>query len=884
MALRHFPVAVLCAHLITALTSAERAIDREIDPFHVSALKQSRTPNIFTVPELYSGHRGWRALRRLQASDEDTTTAHLGHRVDHEFLGSTDVGFIDYNVRSLSKHGLVHLGDYHDILEGAQWSCSPVDAGEKVTLPENSRLPERIPVGVTLGAPSGAPQEAVEHLYERLLVVQTEGKAAESFIDFDHTFLDSPAGFPYGSDCSRLIPAMAPLYRITEARKQEAEGSKALIELTLSPAETKDAYHHMDLNMRWTPDTEGEIERRRLAGKDIGVDVRGRRRQLFSDLTKDYRFAVNYDLDAMRVSNPKISILSNGVLDCDNCYAFFKATFVVRFRFCFAYDIGVTGGWIASDMLTTTTGVNALIDGGYGPSGYNNADNKDCRDLAISSAMKNGWYYASMNSDYRFDASILFEAYLEGTAGFGFGLSTMGVSQPGTVGSCPTGATDSSVCEPVSTSFQVPASVAMAVTGVSAEFTIGVGVAALYSGTVDAQASFGVKAAAGSSTTPFKFGGKVNIGSLRRFASSVTTACTPLLTNPTYTNLQNCINAVGSAATGYVTLPLSYSAKPISYKLNTATIQGQIDATLFVTVAAKLFGGVVPLKTSAKFRSLTTVKRGSGSSTTVSALTTAPTSWLRALQTTSGTPDTLQTCPSSSGFATLDQSTGASVGVDAITVGGVLDAFKLGSAITTTLSLFGGILDAQLTPKVVLSQDPGKTANVLSACLPAGKTVQGYVRPPSFSATVGTPGSVITTSGAGSNVQGSEAAPTDETSANSSSSSGVPMVIIIGAAAGGAVVLLAIALIVFFVVRSQRSVGRVNNTAKGSNVIVATTMQQGGVPQSYAVNGQYGGYGGYGSPPPPQPPQQQQQWYANPAAGHGQGQGQRNGAPPIRAF
>jgi hypothetical protein len=243
---------------------------------------------------------------------------------------------------------------------------------------------------------------------------------------------------------------MAPLFRITDARKEQ-ELAASTVELTLAPAETKDAFHHMDLNMRWTPDNEVEVKRRILAGLDLGQDVRGRRRQLFPDYTKDYRFAVNYNLNTIKVTNPKISRISNNILDCDNCYAFFKATFVIRFQFCFAYDVGATDGWIASDMLTNTNGVNALLNGGYGNGEYYQADMKDCRNLglfplhtltmvcalpisisricflclaAISNAVSNGWYYASKNNGYSFDASVLFEAYLEGMSGFGFGLST----------------------------------------------------------------------------------------------------------------------------------------------------------------------------------------------------------------------------------------------------------------------------------------------------------------------------------------------------------------------------------------------------------------------------------------------------------------------------
>jgi hypothetical protein len=113
----------------------------------------------------------WRATSNRKPCRTRGREPRLGHNVDHEFVGSTDVGFIDYKLQSFSKHGLVHLGDYHDILEGAQWTCTPVNAGDKVTLPENSKIPERVPIKVTLTVPSTAPVEAVEHLYERLLVV-----------------------------------------------------------------------------------------------------------------------------------------------------------------------------------------------------------------------------------------------------------------------------------------------------------------------------------------------------------------------------------------------------------------------------------------------------------------------------------------------------------------------------------------------------------------------------------------------------------------------------------------------------------------------------------------------------------------------------------------
>jgi hypothetical protein len=727
MALRAL-LPALAAAAVASAASAPRG-----RALHVDSLLNADTPTIFSVPEMQVPRPGWRALaahtaaasvatEEAEASSSTSTSPSTSPSVHtkHGFLGLTDVGFVDYAHSAVSKPGTIHAADYIDLLRAATIGCAPVDEDLLPHLGEDGLPVRPAAVSMTLSFSPVADADALAHFLPRL-------SAPDAYLVFDHEFLASEAGFAAESHCGAQIPALAPYYAIASATKTDS----GAVELQLTPASPSDLNLFMDIQLRWTPNGDGEVARRLAAGEPVGADARRRRRELLAASGALAGFAVNYDTAANTITKPSITIVAGDVLTCENCYAHFSGTYAVTVKLCLGLSV------TAYSRLITLDNQDKWTSGGSSIGGIaTDAQLADCKSLATTGT--NSWVNPTTGAQsMALNSALYIEAYIEGQGGVGFGLSSKGFSTTGTFGSSCTSATDSSTCTPANVAdFNVPPALTLALTGVSANINIKVKAAALYSGSVAGDFSFGASASIGTAANKFKLGGKINIPNSQVFASSFTSSCSSFASDPSPTSAKTCLDALGSVITPYTNFPLAYNAKPVTFKV-TSVPTGSLDATLFTTVTVTVFGSVpIIITTRQRFQSTL----ATGTKAAAAAATTRRVLYGRELQ----TADTLATCPTTNSFISLAANGGTQIEAGPISSGTLITAFGIPSYITSLLP------SIQVLPNIPLGVNVPELKSIVSACTAVNKALTGSVA-------VGA--SPIVSSGGGAATAGGGAAP-----------------------------------------------------------------------------------------------------------------------------
>ena len=350
------------------------------------------------------------------------------------------------------------------------------------------------------------------------------------------------------------------------------------------------------------------------------------------------------------------------------------------------------------------------------------------------------------------------EAYVSGSAGAGFLISSKGFTTAGNSGGTCTG-TDSSTCTtPVTIIPQISLPPITIAAGVTVAVTGNVLGAAVYSGSVTGAMQFGAKAGVEDA----KLGGKLTVGN---FAKDFATCF------PSSYSESGCITALKTAVTPYTTFPLTYAAVPFSLSLTSAPT-ASIDASLWSTTTLTL-NSIVPFTSSTKYRFSTAYVPGTKATS-------------RALRYGPRMLDSVTTCPSTAAMTTIDQQPSTtSMTVGPTTMTDVYDALRFSSTIKSAM---GGLISGstKIIPQFSAGVSTADSAqNLIAACVASGTPLTG---------SAGGAGSTPVTSsggGGGSSTTGSGGGGTSAAAgAAASTTSNVGLALGLGLGLGGGLLII----------------------------------------------------------------------------------------------
>ena len=506
--------------------------------------------------------------------------------VDHEFVGLTDFGFVDFKQRSVPRAGTIYTEDYAAALLGATFSCAPVAPGEAPYVESDGTI-VRNAVVLTLSFPAGAAGAAA--FAQR---VQREG----AFVVFDAELLAASPSFAEGTPCAAQIPFAAPTYAVASAA---VRADDALV-LALEPTPPHDAHLFLEVSFEWHPDAESELARRASEGLPLGVDAR-RRRRLDSLQQAPLAQPLNLNWDGSKVVAPAWDFVGQtpGLLTCKGCYwTLNTATIAITLDFClFVKELGAgTRVWwyTSKDLGGTTltqlpTGTGAVTGGWV-----------DCQQASFFTG---GTATPTNPSNNNFFLNAQVSVTGASSASFNLAVGTGSTSIPagsGNTGSCSTTCTsgcavaqDSSTCTQrtpfMSTTLPITVTVSPLI---SATITGALDGTASWASTADFQGSllFGTNAAASGGV---RLGGKLTVPDFKANLADCWTQSG---------NTQSCLAALGAVTASTTQYPVSFSSAPYTLQ-SPGPFSGElsVDATLFVTTVVTL-QAFVPFTSTQKFQ------------------------------------------------------------------------------------------------------------------------------------------------------------------------------------------------------------------------------------------------------------------------------------------
>lgn len=218
------------------VTLASAFLDRK-GGLHLFSLPELRSPLGRHLSATGAGYRHLRAIDGQYPEVHDT----------HEFIGSTPFGFVVLNSSTIVRNTTISTDDYSALLATATVSCTG-DGGASAVM--------------TIDFPRGVnDMEGFEHLAAR---VATPNVVLTLGVD---TLLKHPSFDEEGS-CVTAFPDTNPYFFVSRMARSDLK-----LTLDITPAAPRDAFAFLSVNLQHSPDTAGEVARRKAAGLYLGRDL-----------------------------------------------------------------------------------------------------------------------------------------------------------------------------------------------------------------------------------------------------------------------------------------------------------------------------------------------------------------------------------------------------------------------------------------------------------------------------------------------------------------------------------------------------------------------------------------------------------------------------------
>ena len=283
-------------------------------------------------------HNGYKFGRGFERIKPNAGHSLLPHIHDYfNFTGTTDGGFLEMRHNALIRNTTINSDDYLELLTspGVDFTCSAVgeapsfaqlpvgaapyyDAKHKL-IRNNVLLTISLPS--SLGSPGASTATALEHLRSRLAAATNE----HTSFAFGFELMATQASFASGSECAAQVPYSTPYFAIAIAKGLEPSSSSWA--LVLTPATPMDLFLSMDSTIHFDPDVQRAHAHRRAAGKSLGTDVRTPSRKLFTISSTEgvnWNGQTGSNAAAAQQTVDLLPSLGQGVLQCDNCYAYVR--------------------------------------------------------------------------------------------------------------------------------------------------------------------------------------------------------------------------------------------------------------------------------------------------------------------------------------------------------------------------------------------------------------------------------------------------------------------------------------------------------------------------------------------------------------------------------
>ena len=343
---------------------------------------------MLNTPELMDRHGRARPLLCARADG-----SYPKERIRHNFTGITARGdFLEYSHDIVVRNTTVALASYAALLDASTAVCAAA--------PPPGTAPGNAPLAVVLAVPAAAAaaQPALAaHLRARL-------RAGFTLV-FDVFALAGQASYAEGTACAELISAASPYFRIAAVAVAVDAAGATRYSLALAQAALSDMAERFDSVFDWDPDTGRALAARRLKGQSLGdprrVAAWEHARSLVT-FSKNYGFNLNYNpAGSGSVIKKTIDVIpGTDWLHCTDCYFQANAGFRVIMHACFAINA----------LLTTKKfDLDALV-----PTQYRDTPHYTTACDGLSTADS-------------FDGSFSIEAYVYGSAGYNYLLTSDGI-------------------------------------------------------------------------------------------------------------------------------------------------------------------------------------------------------------------------------------------------------------------------------------------------------------------------------------------------------------------------------------------------------------------------------------------------------------------------
>jgi hypothetical protein len=261
----------------------------------------------------------------------------------------------------------------------------------------------------------------IEHFESRLLF-------NAGFV-FGLDFLATHKDFDRSStDCLEQVPYSSPYFTIKSVstiRNRNGPSDYGVSwKLNLEPTTPFTIFKQFVMNLQHDPVTEREVNRRKAANEDVGVDVRTGRRLALTLSQNLADWNMNYDATTKKAKQSKFEFISAspGAATCTECYAYATGKLVANVKLCIDIFVSATANY----RYDTTTKVADFTKSGVALTAL-----PDCVALgtigsATSSVFGSTGYSSPSSNNAMFGLEA--EAYVEGGIGANFQFSSQGIS------------------------------------------------------------------------------------------------------------------------------------------------------------------------------------------------------------------------------------------------------------------------------------------------------------------------------------------------------------------------------------------------------------------------------------------------------------------------